>query len=71
MQLYNNRLYLLYIIVLYMSSKYWFRYTYPPCPDDLNENQKLKKYQILQYNTSTKNGNTKKTDLFSFYLVWK
>ena len=50
-----------------MTSNYWFRYTYPSCPDDLNENQKLKKYQILQYKTSNTNGHTKKTDIFSFY----
>lgn len=50
-----------------MASNYWFRFTYPPCPDDLNEYQKLKKYQILQHNTPGKSGFTKKADKFSYY----
>ena len=29
-----------------MAGVYWFRFTYPTCPDDLNENQKLRKYNI-------------------------
>ncbi len=50
-----------------MASKYWFRFTYPSCPDDLNEYQKLKKYQILQYSSPSNSGFKKKTDKFSFY----
>jgi hypothetical protein len=50
-----------------MANKYWFRFTYPPCPDDLNEYQKIKKYQILQHNTPNKSGYTKKVDKFSYY----
>ena len=50
-----------------MAGVYWFRFTYPTCPDDLNEYQKIKKYQVLQYNTPGKSGFTKKTDKFSFY----
>lgn len=49
-----------------MAGVYWFRFTYPTCPDDLNENQKLRKYQILQHNTPSKSGYKKKVDRYSF-----
>jgi hypothetical protein len=39
-----------------MSGVFWFRFTYPTCPENINERQKIRKYQILQYNRSTQNG---------------
>ena len=42
-----------------MSGIFWNRFNYPTCPDDLNEHQKLRKYQILQY--SQQDNSTKKS----------
>ena len=42
-----------------MAGIFWNRFNYPTCPDDLNEHQKLKKYQILQY--SQQDNSTKKS----------
>ena len=54
-----------------MASQYWFRFDYPKCPSNLNENQQLKKYQILQYNSPSNNGNTSKIDKYKLAVSSK
>lgn len=49
-----------------MSGIYWFRFTYPECPESINERQKIRKYQILQYNSHTQNGKLTKSQKYKY-----
>lgn len=49
-----------------MSNNAWFRFRYPPCPSDLNERQKIRKYQILQYNSVYKNKQFTKAERYKY-----
>ena len=47
-----------------MSDLSLFRFQYPPCPPNLNEKQKIRKYQTLQYNSLYKNGTLTKAQKY-------
>ena len=49
-----------------MSGIYWFRFTYPTCPESINERQKIRKYQTLQYKRSNENGKFTKSQKYKY-----
>ena len=52
-----------------MSGIYRFRFTYPPCPSSINERQKIRKYQTLQYNTPYQNGKFTKSQKYKYAVT--
>ena len=52
-----------------MADIFWFRFTYPPCPDSITKRQELRKYQTLQYNQPYKNNKNTKAQSFKYAVT--